>query len=257
MKLRFFKYQGTGNDFIMLDGTEIKHQFSAQEILKICHRRFGIGADGLIILKPHDELDFEMDYYNADGSQSFCGNGSRCAQAFAKQLAWINQKSKFLAIDGIHEGKFQDGWFATKMAEVAQVKQIGADYFIHTGSPHYIRFVPDASKVEVLNEGRAIRNQEEYRKEGTNVNFVSLDKEKLTVRTYERGVEDETYSCGTGVTAAAIAYIEKSGNTQQQVEISTLGGALRIELEKMAPQHYTNIWLCGPAEFVYEGEYSI
>lgn len=257
MDIRFYKYQGTGNDFIMLDGTEVKHQFSAKEILKICHRRFGIGADGLIVLKKHPSLDFEMDYYNADGSQSFCGNGSRCAQAFAKQLGWIGKSSRFLAIDGVHEGRDEGDWFATKMGNVNGLKQIGRDYFVHTGSPHYVCFVEKVEEFNVLKEGRKIRNLNAYKKEGTNVNFVSISDEKLTVRTYERGVEDETFSCGTGVTAAAIAFLEKTGEKKSQVKIETLGGSLRIDLERIGPQYYQNIWLCGPAEFVFEGSFSI
>lgn len=252
-KIEFVKYQGTGNDFIMIDAREKAVNFSADQIVKICHRRFGIGADGLILLKHHEDCDFEMDYYNADGSQSFCGNGSRCAQAFAKQLGIIENESRFLAIDGMHIGKSVGKEFATKMGDVDQIQRIGADYFIHTGSPHYIKYVDDVYSVDVLTEGAAIRNSLNYRENGTNVNFVSIQEENLIVRTYERGVEAETYSCGTGVTAVAISYLHLQNSYQKQVNIKTIGGDLQIHLERETENSFKNIWLQGPAEEVYMG----
>ena len=253
MSLRFFKYQGTGNDFIMFDGREKTVNFSDSEIVELCDRRFGIGADGIIIIKNHKDCDFEMDYYNADGTQSFCGNGSRCAQAFAKQLGIITNESYFLAIDGFHKGKMVDDEFATKMGDVEHIEEIGEDYFIHTGSPHYIKYVDNVDNVDVYTEGKAIRNSAPYIAEGTNVNFVNINKDCLNVRTYERGVEGETFSCGTGVTAVAISYLHKTGTKSKVVAIQTKGGKLRIELNRVDTNSFDHIWLVGPAELVFEG----
>ncbi len=252
--MRFWKYQGTGNDFIMLDGRSESVKISVSELQKLCDRRFGIGADGLIILKKHPDLDFEMDYYNSDGSQSFCGNGSRCAQAFALQLGMIQNTSAFLAIDGVHQGRIQDDWFETKMGDVNEIKCIGKDFFINTGSPHYVQFVEDVENFDVKKEGAAIRYSEQYRKEGTNVNFVQEKEGSLRVRTYERGVEDETYSCGTGVTAVAIAYLFKNAGHHRELFIETKGGSLKLKLQRCGEELFKEIWLCGPAELVYTGE---
>lgn len=249
----FVKYQGTGNDFIMIDGRNNTFSISADEIQGLCDRRFGIGADGLIILLNHNDYDFEMDYYNADGSKSFCGNGSRCAQAFAKELGIINENSTFLAIDGKHLGELRGALYATKMGDVSLVKKLNQDYFIDTGSPHYIRFVDDVNAVDVEKEGRSIRNQAEYKEQGCNVNFVDFKNQQLHVRTYERGVEAETYSCGTGVTAVAIAAVVKGLVNANEVSLITKGGELRIALEQDSPNRFTNIWLIGPAEKVYAG----
>lgn len=252
--MRFFKYQGTGNDFIMLDGYQNTVNISVSEIQKLCDRRFGIGADGLIILKKHNDLDFEMDYYNADGSQSFCGNGSRCAQAFAKDLGVIDKTSKFLAIDGEHEGKSIGDNFATLMGNVSQVDQLDQDYFIHTGSPHYIKYVDNIDAIDVQQEGSSIRYSDTYKEEGTNVNFASVDDGFLKVRTYERGVEGETLSCGTGVTAVAISYLYKTNSFQKEVNIQAVGGNIQIQLDRASELEFKNIWLIGPAQKVFEGE---
>jgi diaminopimelate epimerase len=254
MGLQFFKYQGTGNDFIMVDGRNNTVKFSEKEISSLCDRRFGIGADGLIILKEEERVDFVMDYYNADGSQSFCGNGSRCAQAFAQKLGMIKNESTFRAIDGVHKGRIEGGSFATKMGDVSKVETVGSDYFIHTGSPHYIKYVKNVDDFDVFNEGRAIRNSEDFVEEGTNVNFVSVFEDHLKVRTYERGVEDETLSCGTGVTAVAISFLQQMNSKQSAVNIVTRGGNLRVELNRGKANTYTDIWLVGPAKQVFSGE---
>ena len=256
MKIRFYKYQGTGNDFIMLEDRTNSILPSKEQILKICHRRFGIGADGLIILRPLANFDFEMDYYNSDGTQSFCGNGSRCAQAFARQLNWIEADSRFQAIDGEHLGKFDGAWYATKMKAVEQIAYIGNDFLIDTGSPHYIRFVEELDALDVVKAGRELRYNESIKDEGVNVNFVTLKADGIAVRTYERGVEDETYSCGTGVTAAAIAYLVKHQLKLPSVAIETKGGSLRIDLTRSGEESFQDIWLCGPADYVFEGEYA-
>ncbi|MEX2380365.1 MAG: diaminopimelate epimerase [Vicingaceae bacterium] len=257
MEINFSKYQGTGNDFVLIDGTKETVKFSASEIQTICERRFGIGADGLIIIRNHADSDFEMDYYNADGSQSFCGNGSRCAQAYAKTLGLIEDQSTFLAIDGIHKGRSVGDDFATQMGEVKEVQQLGDDYFVQTGSPHYIRYVEDVDAVDVYNEGRQIRYSDAYRDKGTNVNFVSEQDGFLRVRTYERGVEGETFSCGTGVTAVAISFLYKNRLDSKQVKILTRGGELRIALNKVSDREYNDIWLVGPAVEVFKGRFEL
>lgn len=259
MDFEFYKYQGTGNDFVMIDGRDKKLSFSNSQISAICDRRFGIGADGLIILQNAEGVDFEMDYYNADGSKSFCGNGSRCAQAFAKQLGIIKDRSRFLAIDGIHEGLIEGESYATKMGSVAlkAIQTIGADWFVHTGSPHYLRFVKDVDAIDVFKEGREVRYSDAYREEGVNVNFIEIKKDILKVRTYERGVEGETFSCGTGVTAAAIAYASKENIQPSEVKILSKGGELNIRLKQNSEGDYTDIWLVGPAKLVYSGEYTL
>lgn len=254
MEIEFFKYQGTGNDFIMIDGRSKRFHFSIDQIKMVCDRRFGIGADGLIILNAHPGCDFEMDYFNSDGSKSFCGNGSRCAQAFAKKLGMIGKTSKFLAIDGFHLGQSEGNQFATQMANVNQLEVLGKDYFIYTGSPHYIRYVADVDKIDVFKEGRAIRNSTPYKNEGTNVNFVSIHDQFLKVRTYERGVEAETYSCGTGVTAVAISYLVRENSNQNKISILTKGGELTIKLNRQNKKNdFRDIWLMGPAEYVFQG----
>jgi len=255
MTVKFSKYQGTGNDFVMIDGRDNPVNFSVKEIKKICDRRFGIGADGLIILNSHPDVDFEMDYYNADGSQSFCGNGSRCAQAFARNLGIIDEHARFIAIDGIHQGKRMGELYATKMGDVTEVKLLGDDFFVNTGSPHYIQYVDDLENFKVMEKGAAIRYSEAYNTEGVNVNFVSELDGNIKVRTYERGVEEETYSCGTGVTAVAIAHLVKNEVDQKEVALITKGGELKIQLEKVGARHFKNIWLIGPAQEVYKGDF--
>ncbi len=253
MEIPFYKYQGTGNDFIMIDGESHKIELSLETIRQWCDRRFGIGADGLIILKKHPEADFEMDYYNADGSQSFCGNGSRCAQAFAYQLGWIEDTSKFIAIDGLHRGEKRLDGFATKMGDVHEVEFFEKDYIINTGSPHYIRFVKNVEQVEVEKEGAGIRYSERFKEKGINVNFVEETTGGIKVRTYERGVEAETFSCGTGVTAAAIAYLCKNKRQTDQLQVETKGGSLLIQLQQKGTYVFEEIWLAGPAEEVFKG----
>jgi diaminopimelate epimerase len=253
--MKFYKYHGTGNDFIMIDGYHEMVNISIEDVQRLCHRRFGIGADGLIVLRKHKSLDFEMDYYNPDGSKSFCGNGSRCAQAFAKDLDIIKDKSSFLAIDGIHSGKSIDSNFATLMGDVSEINKIDSDYFIYTGSPHYIRYVENVDTINVQQEGSIIRYSEEYNEVGTNVNFVNIKDNYLKVRTYERGVEAETLSCGTGVTAVAISYLLKVNSFQNSVSIKTLGGDIQIKLDRSPENEFTNVWLIGPAIRVFEGEF--
>ncbi|HEY0299459.1 MAG TPA: diaminopimelate epimerase [Arachidicoccus sp.] len=256
--INFSKYQGTGNDFVMIDGRNKDLNITIEGIKTICNRRFGVGSDGLIILKDHPSLDFEMDYYNADGTQSMCGNGGRCAVMFAKQLGILKSKYQFLAIDGEHSATLEDNdWINLRMHDVSNVDFVNSSFVLNTGSPHYVKFVEEVKKMNVAEEGRKIRYSEAYKEKGINVNFVQvLDDTTIFVRTYERGVEGETYSCGTGVTAASLvsAHNERGFN---RIEVKTLGGNLAVEFDKKGEEHFDNIWLCGPAELVFTGQIKI
>lgn len=252
--IKFHKYQGTGNDFIMIDNRKVTVDKNDLEFVQHwCDRRFGIGADGLILIEEHPECDFEMVYYNSDGSQSFCGNGSRCAMTFAKSLGIIEKEARFLAIDGMHEAFIaDDGKVHLKMGDVDNV-EFGEEYaFIDTGSPHYIIYVNDVEEVDVIGEAQEIRYSERFEEEGTNVNFVGVGEDRLLVRTYERGVEDETYSCGTGVTAVALSAAGDE-NGSYQVLLQTLGGELEVSYDKIGESQFNNIFLIGPGEKVFEG----
>ena len=259
----FHKYQGTGNDFVMIDNRN--HVFSVENasckniealVSKLCDRKFGIGADGLILIQNHEDYDFEMVYYNADGSQSLCGNGSRCAVHFANYLGIIQKKTTFIAIDGKHDAFIADGLIHLKMNDVTEVKNADGLPFIDTGSPHIIKYVEDVDTYDVFNEGRKIRNSAYFEKEGTNVNFVQLhNQNQISVRTYERGVENETLSCGTGVTAVSLAVSSKG--LKSPISIKTLGGMLKVSFEKVNAQTFKEIYLIGPAGMVFEGKIEI
>ena len=257
----FFKYQGTGNDFVMVDQREKKyiHKKDTSLINKICDRRFGIGADGLILLENYKGYDFRMVYFNADGRESsMCGNGGRCIVAFANHLGIVKSKCHFLAIDGPHEALIKkDNWIELKMSDVKDI-EIGEYYFLmNTGSPHYVVFVEDIDDINVFENGRAIRYSSRFKKEGVNVNFVERTKDNIIVTTYERGVEDETLSCGTGVTAAAIANFLKNPNRRkkQNTPIKSKGGNLAVRFELNREKEASNIWLCGKAERVFNGKW--
>ena len=224
--MKFYKYQGTGNDFVMIDNRLGEwDDLSIENIQKLCNRRFGIGADGLIKINSAESVDFEVDYYNSDGSKSFCGNGARCSVAFAHFLDIIENKTTFTAIDGTHEAEIKNGIIKLKMSDVKTIDTDGNDFVLNTGSPHYVKYVEMLNNYNVYKIGNEIRNSETYKQEGINVNFVEqLSDKELFVRTYERGVEDETYSCGTGVTAAALTFMKK--NNQTFVGIKVMGGQL-------------------------------
>lgn len=251
--LYFQKYQGTGNDFVMIDNRSNHFHKNQEWIAQLCHRRFGIGADGLILIENAEKYDFRMIYYNANGLEgSMCGNGGRCAVAFAKSLGIFEKESTFLAVDGEHFAKIDGDLVHLQMKEVDAIEQNTDYFFLDTGSPHYVEFVKNLSDYDVFEKGRAIRYNERFKEKGTNVNFVEiLDENTLQVRTYERGVEDETYSCGTGVTASVLAYslqVPKS-----PIRVKVLGGELQISYEKIG-NRYTNIFLIGKAQKVFEGQ---
>lgn len=256
--MHFSKYQGTGNDFILIDNREKKYHLSTEQIAAICHRRFGIGADGLMLLEYQAGFDFKMVYFNSDGRESsMCGNGGRCITAFARDLGIISNRAHFIAIDGAHDAEvLQDGSIALEMANVSSIQHYPDHAVLNTGSPHYVAWVADVAATPVFELGRKIRYDERFSPGGTNVNFVQREGKKLIVRTYERGVEDETYSCGTGVTAAAIA---ASGNATGPcyTEIDTPGGRLSVSFIKDSPDSASGVVLCGPARFVFSGNISL
>ena len=257
MKINFQKYQGTGNDFIILDNRKKEYlSLTASHIRHMCDRRFGVGGDGLMMLNEKQGYDFEMKYYNADGRESsMCGNGGRCLVKFAYELDIHKGIYHFMAADGVHEAEIDtDGTVSIRMLDVKHVSKFHGDYILNTGSPHYIKMVSDVMNTDVFKKGRDIRYSKEFEQEGINVNFVEQlpDEDKILVRTYERGVEDETWSCGTGVTAAAlICYHNENGFND--VEVKTLGGTLTVEFDRADDNHYNNIWLSGPAEKIFEG----
>ncbi|MDX5348201.1 MAG: diaminopimelate epimerase [Hymenobacteraceae bacterium] len=258
MELNFYKYQGTGNDFIMVDNrSNLFTEADYGNVKRLCDRRTGIGADGFILLQNHPDFDFEMVYFNADGRLgSMCGNGGRCVVRFAKQLGVIQDVAYFLAADGDHHASVEGNLIHLRMNDVHQIENTGNDYFLNTGSPHYIQFVDDVEKLNVFESGRSIRYNDRFAAEGTNVNFVQKQPDNsIFVRTYERGVENETYSCGTGVTAAALANYVKHGG-ESPLRIRTLGGELQVAFEQEGDS-FTDIYLIGPAEKVFRGTVNI
>lgn len=255
-KINFKKYQATGNDFVIVDNRDAKYSFSVDDVRKICDRKFGVGADGIMLIEKHPSLDFNLVYYNADGSPSLCGNGSRAAVKMTSALGITNGKAKFTAYDGLHEAEIlPNGNVRLKMNDVKEVRKLGSSFFINTGSPHFIQLVNEIRKFPVFEEGKKIRYSKDFQPAGTNANFVELlGNNSIFVRTHERGVENETLSCGTGVTAAAIA--SSFHQYTSPVAVKTLGGDLSIEFNKNHDGSFTDIYLIGPAEFVFEGSLS-
>jgi diaminopimelate epimerase len=265
MQIKFYKYQGTGNDFIIIDNRKEKFPYKNTHLVAfLCDRKFGIGADGLMLLQNKKGYDFEMVYYNSDGNpSSMCGNGGRCLVAFAQHMGVVKKKAKFIAVDGEHLAEIiaKDGnslQVKLKMQEVKKIDIVKTDLFLNTGSPHYIKFVKGLDKTDVFNEGRKIRYSDRFKKEGTNVNFLEYKNKCLQVRTYERGVENETLSCGTGVTAAALAYAYVQKNKKMNtLNIDTPGGLLKVHFTQTGKSSFKNIWLEGPATFVFEGKIKV
>ena len=258
MNLIFEKYHGTGNDFILLDDRENKLRLSKEQVEFLCHRRFGIGADGLLLLRKSDSFDFEMVYYNSDGLPgSMCGNGGRCIAAFAFKMGLVKSKMRFIAADGPHEAEIISSdpmEVRLQMSDVSVVEKNPDFYFLDTGSPHVVKFLRDIDKLDVVSEGRKVRYNDRFRKKGTNVNFLEEKEDEIFVRTYERGVEDETLSCGTGVTASALA-AATNGTLKPGAEacnVRTPGGLLRVYF-KRTEAGFKQIYLQGPAQFVFSG----
>lgn len=256
MRLKFCKYQGTGNDFVIVDNRKGEISLTRDQVAFLCHRRFGIGADGLMLLNSHADYHFEMKYYNADGAEgTMCGNGGRCLVKFADEVGIRQPLYRFLAIDGEHEARINNnGEVALKMMNVPEMQAFADHYVLNTGSPHYVLPTKDVNALDVFTQGRFIRYSKNYAAEGINVNFIEplQEADRIRVRTYERGVEDETYSCGTGVTAAALVHHHRTDG-QRLITVETKGGILQVSFEKTAGG-YQNIWLIGPAVRVFKGE---
>ena len=251
MQLHFSKYQGTGNDFILIDNRQDVFPKGKAIEAGLCHRKFGIGSDGVILIENHAEFDYKMIFYNPDGSESLCGNGSRCAFEFARSLGMVNDEAVFEATDGIHRAKQMGSEIGVSLFDVKKIEPGGTDFYVNTGSPHHVRIVDEVDKVDVFTQGREIRYSETYSSQnGTNVNFAQHLRDRVCVRTYERGVEDETLSCGTGVTAVALVVAELG--EASPVAIETLGGKLRVSFTR-TDTGFQDIWLIGPVEFVFKG----
>lgn len=259
MRIPFNKYQGTGNDFVIIDNRNNTFPKEKTIINNICDRRFGIGADGLILLENSDNQDFKMIYYNADGIEgSMCGNGGRCIVAFAKKLELIEEETVFEAADGLHTARIEDGIISLKMKDVSKISERGSSIYLDTGSPHHIDFCATVDSLDVKKQGAEIRYSDPYKDGGgTNVNFVAQSSDNVfKVRTYERGVENETLACGTGVTAVAIAAHNTKRTTDSTVLLEVMGGQLEVSFD-YSNGTYLNIYLKGPAQFVFEGIISI
>ncbi len=260
MIVHFSKYQGTGNDFVMLDNLSGKYDDLSIEVIRfLCDRRFGIGADGLIKINSHETADFEMDYYNSDGSKSFCGNGARCSVVYAETLGLDVSITTFSAIDGLHQASKIGEVVSLQMKDVSEISSRGKDFVIQTGSPHYVRFTNDIDLVDIADFGKEIRFSPEFNAEGINVNLVQVTSDKkLIVNTYERGVEDETLSCGTGVTACALAYgFQNNLPGNQSIEVKVKGGELIVSFLQKNQGEFIDIQLIGPAKFVFSGEVNV
>jgi len=257
MKISFSKYQGTGNDFVLLDNREgIYSDLLTEQIRHLCDRRFGIGADGLMMLNNKDGYDFEMKYFNSDGREgSMCGNGGRCIVKFASDICIEAEEYNFLAVDGDHKARISNnGDVQLQMQDVNSYEHRNGEFVINTGSPHYVKIVNNLFDMDVVERGREIRYNKEFSNDGINVNFVEAEigNDHISVRTYERGVEDETYSCGTGVTAAALVNFHNQ-NGFNAVYVATKGGNLTVEFDRTGEDQFRNIWLCGPAQKVFDG----
>jgi diaminopimelate epimerase len=250
----FYKYHGTGNDFVIFDNRDGNISLTTAQVKHLCDRRFGIGADGLMLLNTLNGYDFEMTYYNSDGRESsMCGNGGRCLTRFAFDIGIHKDTYRFMAVDGEHEAtRAEHGWINLKMKDVKHIENYHGDCILDTGSPHYVKSVDDVMNIDVYTAGKEIRFGKDFETKGINVNFVEeADSQKIIVRTYERGVEDETFSCGTGVTASALVFAHNE-NGFNRIEVQTKGGHLAVEFDKTG-ELYENIWLCGPAVFVFKG----
>jgi diaminopimelate epimerase len=255
MEQKFYKYQGTGNDFVMIDNRlQTFDKNNTKLVAHLCDRRFGIGGDGLILLENHDTCDFKMVYYNADGNEStMCGNGGRCLVAFARQLGVITNTAVFEAIDGLHHAEINEDIVRLQMQNVSAIDKKEHHVFLDTGSPHHVQFEDAIADFDIKTKGASIRYGAPYHAAGSNVNFVKkIADNAYRVRTYERGVEDETLSCGTGVTAVAIAMHATNQTSNTVIDLKVEGGDLQVSFD-VKDGVYTNVWLIGPAKYVFEG----
>ncbi|UKJ07745.1 diaminopimelate epimerase [Solitalea lacus] len=259
MKLKFFKYQGAGNDFVLIDNRTSPISINTELFRHLCDRRFGIGGDGIMLLQNHPGYDFEMIYANSDGNPStMCGNGGRCITAFANHLGIFNAETNFIAVDGPHYAKMTDKGVSLQMIDVKGIEEQPDHFVLNTGSPHYVSEVVDVKSLDVFKEGRSIRYNDRFKAEGINVNFVEDKGDHLIVRTYERGVEDETLACGTGVTAVALAMMKKKGITgTHTTQIKAMGGDLSVTATTTDGINFSDVYLEGPAEYVFEGEIEV
>lgn len=260
MVVQFSKYQGTGNDFVLLNNLDgAYNQLTIDQISFLCDRRFGVGADGLIKINSSLNSPFEVDYYNPDGSKSFCGNGARCAVAFAKTLGLDVANTSFNAFDGLHSASLNNEEVSLAMSDVEEIERIDKDYLLYTGSPHYVMFVEDLLSSDVVSIGKSIRYSDRFKDEGVNVNLVEVKgKNKLEVLTYERGVEDETLSCGTGVTAVSMSYAYREGLIGNNIiDIKVKGGDLKVAFNQVSKGVFKEVRLIGPAKFVFLGEINV
>lgn len=256
MKFTFYKYQGTGNDFVMIDNrTKTFPKQKTDIISHICDRHFGIGADGLILIENDDDVDFRMIYFNADGSETFCGNGGRCAVAFAKQLHIIENSTNFVAVDGPHFAEINNDIVSLKMIDVDEIEVNENHVFAYTGTQHHVEIVENLENYPVFENGKKIRYS--YKNPGSNVNFVEqVDETTFKVRTYEKGVENETLACGTGVTAVAIAMHKTNKTNSNNLVLPVLGGTLQVSFTEENGL-YKNVFLKGPATFVFSGDIEV
>lgn len=260
MNLHFYKYHGAGNDFVIIDNAEVTFDETNYALInRICDRHFGIGADGLMVLKKHSGYDFEMLYYNSDGMPgTMCGNGGRCITAFAHLKGYIGNETNFLAMDGIHQAKIiNEKSIALRMNDISTIETLSDGFMIDTGSPHFVKFLSGIDALDIYSEGKKIRNEQRFTPDGINVNFCELLSENtLKIATFERGVENETLACGTGSVASAIALCCQKPDNTYKIDIQAKGGNLNVEFTKIN-NTYTNIWLSGPIAFVFEGKYNV
>jgi len=260
MKISFSKYQGTGNDFVMLDNLNGQYDsLTIPQIQLICDRRFGVGSDGLIKINSHNSSDFEVEYFNSDGSKSFCGNGARCSVTFAETLGVNFSDTLFLGLDGLHKASKNQDVISLEMGDVSEIRKIENDFVIYTGSPHYIRFIDAINDLDIVQFGKKVRYSEEFKNEGINVNLVEIvNANNLIVNTYERGVEDETLSCGTGVTACVLAFAYQTQLLgEHKVSVKVKGGILSVFFNQETLGKFTTIHLIGPGQFVFSGEINV
>jgi diaminopimelate epimerase len=261
MNLEFYKYHGAGNDFIMIDCRDsTESMFTTEIVHSLCDRHFGIGADGLILLLKSNGNDFRMKYFNSDGKEgTMCGNGGRCITAFARDLGLISDKAEFTGIDGLHHSLIlENGLIRLRMKDVTEVSRLGDGYLMDTGSTHFVVFRDNTDETDVFGEGRRTRYQQRFGIAGTNVNFVQkLTENSFRIRTYERGVEDETLACGTGAVASAISSYIENGTDKTSYLVQARGGSLSVSFTPKNDGSFTDVWLEGPAEFVFRGKITV